>query len=466
MTSTEWTLKQLSAHTSRDAEDMLLLWRANLPPDRDNDPALWDALLGLFEDAAVAVCSRPGSLVVTPRSLLRQLKHAGREPSSGRAIIDELFHRGDIVRAESLASVSTTSSSLTPSKFSLAGVRSAVSRLIWSSPSPNPPGLDDPIVPVAALEAVTAKAKEKLGGPVSSDYIHTVQSFADSFTNRNTRDAEAVISHLVSQNDASLLCTDASSEIPTPVIGFKLGSEPPTDADKGVLQTKAALHRMELLSAHLGKSVADETNAATTAAKNGFKDEALAHLRKKKLLDNKLAGARASARKLTDILMAVDEAASNKEAVQALEIGMESLHAATANGVAADRIDAIASDFAGHAAEQEDIRVALQQLNQMPQDEEQNAAEEAELNALLAAEQVGHKLETVPVGTQATAEEEEELNRIMQELGIQKGDTEGLPVPPSPSTPVSSPDRLDISKLSDSAASTARAQRTDQLPGR
>lgn len=423
----DWSLKQLSGYASRTPEEIRVLWSADLPPDRDTNPALWDTLLGFFEDAAVSACERPGSLVTTPRSLLRLLKHEGREPSAGRAVLEELFRRGDITRAESLAVHPETAEA--PSGYGSA-VRSTLSKYLWgSSAKPTPPGIDDPIVPVAALAAAASKAKDQLGGPVSTDDIHTVQSFAGEFTARNTRDAEAVISYLITEKSASALVGDPTPENKAGITGFKFGMAPPTDADRGILQTKAALQRMEELSAHLEKSVAQETAAATSAAKAGNKGDALARLRKKKLLENKLSGARASVHKLTDVLLAVDEAASNKEAVEALEIGMGSLRAANENGVSAARVDAIAADYAEHTADQEDIRVALDQLNQ-PEGNDY-AAEEAELAAIMAAEEGGHKLSVPEV--QGSAEEEEELNKIMAELGIAKNDTADLPTPPSPS---------------------------------
>jgi Snf7 len=421
--SDEWNLKRLPGYLSRSPEEIRVLWFQDLPPDRDTNPALWDTLLGFFEDAAVSVCSQAGSLVITPRALLRQLKYEGREPSAGRAVILELFRRGDIVRADSLTLPNPAQPTTATTLLSVNGIQSFLKRSLWGSALPTPPSLDDPIVPTAALAAVAARAKAALGGPVSSDDIHTVQSFANALTNRNVHDAEAVIAHLVNTRDASILYTDVAPENPKPIPGFKLGSAAPSITDKGVLQTKAALERMEELSSHLEKSVEEETVAATNAARAGNKPEALARLRKKKLLDNKLAGARASALKLTDVLMAVDEAASNKEAVQALEIGMGSLRAANANGISAQRIDAIASDYAEAAADQEDIRAALQQLNQSSMGDT-NAAEEAELEALLAAESVGYKLE-VP-----STDEEAELAKIMTELGIEKNDTVGLPNPP------------------------------------
>jgi Snf7 len=424
----EWNLKRLPGIVSRSPEEINVLWAADLPPDRDTNPALWDTLLGFFEDAAVAVSQRPGSLVVTPRTLLRHLKHGGREPSAGRAVIEELLRRGDILRADSLTLLPAGGKSATAG-----GIASTLSRYIFGSPPPAPLGLDDPIVPTAALEAAAARAKDMLGGPVSSDDIHTVQSFASEFTARNTRDAEAVISQLVSLRAATVLFTDVTPETKLPVAGFKFGTTPPNEADKGVLQTKAALQRMEDLAAHLEKSVALETAAATAAARSGNKADALARLRKKKLLDNKLAGARASVHKLTDVLMAVDEAASNKEAVQALEIGMESLRVAAANGVSAERVDAIAADYADHTADQEDVRVALQQLNQDPSGLNETAAEEAELAAMMAAEDVGHSITAPDPVVEGSAEEEAELAKIMAEFGIAKNDTADLPTPPSPS---------------------------------
>jgi hypothetical protein len=427
--SAEWSLKRLPGYLSRTPEEIRVLWYQDLPPDRDTNPALWDTLLGFFEDAAVSVCSQSGSLVITPRALLRQLKYEGREPSAGRAVIHELFRRGDIIRADSLTLPDPATPASSTSLLSSSGIQSFLKRNLWGAAVPEPPALDDPIVPTAALAAVAARAKAALGGPVSSDEIQTVQSFANALTNRNTRDAQTVIAHLVNTREASILYTDVSLENPKPIPGFKLGSAAPSNTDKGVLQTKAALERMEELSAHLERSVEAETTAATNAARAGNKAEALSRLRKKKLLDNKLAGARASVLKLADVLMAVDEAASNKEAVQALEIGMGSLRAANANGISAQRIDAIASDYAEAAADQEDIRVALQQLNQ-PAMGETNAAEEAELEAMLVAESVGHKIEA------PATDEEAELTKIMAELGIERHDTAGLPRPPTNVEPV------------------------------
>lgn len=432
----EWNLKHLPAFSSRSPAEISVLWAADLPPDRDTNPALWDTLLGFFEDAAVAVSTRPGSLVVTPRTLLRHLKHDGREPSAGRAVINELLKRGDVVRADTL----TLAPGAAPTVGG--GITATLSRYIWGAPAPAALGMDDPIVPTAALEAVAARVKDRMGGPVSSDDIHTVESFAKELTSRNTRDAEAVISHLASQGSATILHSDPTPDNKTPLAGFKFGSAPPTEADKGILQTKAALQRMEVLAAHLETSVAAETAAATAAARSGNKADALSRLRKKKLLDNKLAGARASVLKLTDVLMAVDEAASNKEAVQALEIGMDSLRAATANGVTAERLDAIATDYAEHTADQEDIRVALQQLNQDPSGVNDTAAEEAELAAIMAAEESGHSLVVPEAAVEGSAEEEAELAKIMAELGIKKNDAADLPMPPSPpeKSPVRKPE--------------------------
>jgi Snf7 len=430
MAGSEWSLKQLPGYASRSPEELRVLWSADLPESRDMNPALWDTLLGFFEDAAVASCSRRGALVVTPRQLLRQLKHEGREPSAGRAVIEELFRRGDIVRASPLPV--PTSAPATTSPLSLSGVKSVLSSYIWGTSAPAVPSLDDPIVPTAALAAVAARAKDRLGGPVTSDDIHTVQSFADELTAGSTRDAEAVIAALVAKKSAAVIYTDATPDQPEPLVGFKFGGNAPTAADKGILQTKAALHRMEQLAIHLDKGVLQETAAATLAARAGNKAEALARLRKKKLLDNKLAGARASVHKLTDVLMAVDEAASNKEAVQALEIGMDSLRVANENGVSAERVDAIAADYADAVADQDDVRTALQQLNISPDGENDLAAEEAELDAMLAAETASKVGSAGGLGVAELAAEDAEMERIMAELGIEKHDIANLPVPPSP----------------------------------
>lgn len=328
-------------------------------------------------------------------------------------IIAELFKRGDVVSAASLK-VPDASSGASVSAFGT--IRSAFNRYLWS-PKTELPSLDDPIVPVAALKAAADRAAA-LKGPVASSDILTVRAFAEEVTAGNTRDAEAVISHLVSKGNATVLYTDPTPESPVPTFGVKLGDNAASPADKGVLQTKAALERMEKLSAHLEEGVAAEKAAATVAAKAGNKADALARLRKKNLLETKLTGARSAALKLHDVVMAVDEAASNKEAVLALETGMDSLRLATANGVTADRVDAVASNFDEMLAEQQDVRVALGQLNHDAIGED--AELQAELDELLDDEK------TEPAKKDGV---DEEMLKIMAELGISKEEAALMPDP-------------------------------------
>lgn len=251
-----------------------------------------------------------------------------------------------------------------------------------------------------------------LAGPVASADIHTVKTFAASITAGNTRDAEAVISQMVAKGNAAVLFTDVTKDNPVPIMGVKLGKGNAKPADKGVLQTKAALERMEKMAAHLEVAVAAEKTAAVEAASAGNRQDALSKLRKKKLLETKLNGARSAALKLSDVIMAVDEAESNKEAVLALETGMDSLRLATEDGVTADRVDAVAADFDEAIADQQDVRTALQQLNDGAV--EDTAELENELDLMLN-EEAGIKRPTA-------TEEEEELLKIMNELGISKQD--------------------------------------------
>lgn len=313
------------------------------------------------------------------RELLKQLKHNGREASSAMKVITELYRRGDIVQANKLKPPSKKGGASTST---FGAIRSTLSAYIWGSGKGDEPGLDDSIVAVAALKAAAGRATS-LTGPTTTAEIHTVKTFAAAITADNTRDAEAVIAHMVGQGVASALYTDVDEDNAEPVLGVKLGKARPIDADKGVLRTKAALERMEDMAAHLDASVTAEQSAAVAAAKSGDKGAALARLRKKKVLDAKLASARSAASKLGDVLMAVDEAESNREAVSALETGMSSLKSATKDGVTADRIDAVASEFDDAMAEQQDVRLAFEQLNMDTSGTD--AVLEEELNELMEA---------------------------------------------------------------------------------
>lgn len=330
-------------------------------------------------------------------------------------VITELFKRGDIVSADTLKPPSAEAAN--QSAFSAASIRSTLAGYIWGSKKPSPPGLDDPIVPLAAMKAATSRA-ESLAGPIASADIQTVKSFANAVTAENTRDAEAVIGYLISNTNATALFTEPTKENPDPVLGVKLGKVTVNQADRGVLRTKAALENMEQLSFHLETAIATEKEAATQAAKLGNKPEALSRLRKKKVLEAKLTGAKSAATKLADVLMAVDEAESNKEAVLALETGMSSLRLATENGVTVDRVDAVAADYKELMAGQEDARLALEQLGQDTAGDD--ALLEEELEGLLSQEEPQRPAEILakpPVKTLAD-EAEEELAKLLENLPV------------------------------------------------
>eukprot|EP00178_Gracilaria_changii_P015118 TRINITY_DN423_c0_g1_i1.p1 TRINITY_DN423_c0_g1~~TRINITY_DN423_c0_g1_i1.p1 ORF type:complete len:453 (-),score=101.15 TRINITY_DN423_c0_g1_i1:6980-8338(-) len=412
VTADLWSVTNLPSFKSRSAEEIDVLWSADLPSYRDENPGLWDAMIGFFEDAIVSSCSRPGKLVVTPRELLKQLKHNGREPSSGLRIMRQLFQKGDIVSADTLKPPSKESTAR--SGYTLSSLKQTIGSYIWSSKKPEAPDLDDPIVPVAALKAAAARLSSYSDGPMASTEIHTVKSLASAVTERNTRDAEAIISYLVSKNEAVPLFTEPSPEHPEPVLGVKFGKQKVNPSDKGVLRTKAALEHMEQQSSHLEKAIAKEIEAATRAAKTGNKAEALTRLRKKKVLEAKLTGARSAAAKLSDVLLAVDEAESNKEAVLALETGMESLKLVNENGVTADRVDNVAADFKELMEDQSDVRLALEQLGQ------ESAADDAVLEEELELLVSGRKPSEIEVNKQPTKtladEAEEELAQLLAKL--------------------------------------------------
>lgn len=335
-------------------------------------------------------------------------------------VITELFNRGDIVRADSLKPPSKEASTRSP--LSLGTIRSTLSSYIWGGGKVTPPSLDDNIVPIAALKAAAARASS-MSGPTASADIHTLKSFATTITAGSTRDAEAVIAHLVSQNEAVTLFTDVTKETPQPIFGVKIGKSRAETSDKGVLHTKAALERMEDMSTHLELAVESEKAAATIAAKAGNKPEALNRLRKKKALENKLSSARAAATKLSEVLMAVDEADSNREAVTALETGMKSLRLAQEDGVTAGRVDAVAADFDDMMAEQQDLRTAFEQLNLSAN---LNDGElEDELEELMEGEKESAETESALPATEPAAkpapnnidqELEEELEKMFAEL--------------------------------------------------
>lgn len=344
---------------------------------------------------------------------MKQLKHNGREPSSGLRVIRELFQKGDIVSADTLRPPSKDSSNR--AGYTLSALKQTLGSYIWGAKKTESPSLDDPIVPVAALKAAAARFASFSEGPMASTEIHTVKTLAAAVTGRNTRDAEAVISYLVSKNEAVPLFTEPSPEHPEPVLGVKFGKHKVNPSDQGVLRTKAAFEHMEQQSMHLEKAVAAEKEAATIAAKAGQKSEALTRLRRKKVLEAKLTGTRSAATKLSDVLMAVDEAESNKEAVLALETGMASLKLVNENGVTAGRVDNVASDFKDLMEGQTDVRLALEQLAK--DSAADDAVLEEELEELITGKPSALKVTPSKLPKKTLADEaEEELAELLAAL--------------------------------------------------
>jgi len=209
-----------------------------------------------------------------------------------------------------------------------------------------------------------------LVGPFVTAEIHTLKSLANACTAGNERDAAAVAVHLVSQKKATILriIGDNNAE----VIGVRIGSGNASDADKSLLQTKAAKERLYDLSNHLNSEIALEKTRAVEAAKAGDKATALVHVQRKTQCEKKLKGVRASLKKLGDVLMAVDDAENNRETVNALKTAMETLKTVTEDSdINADTVDDVGMQLDELMGKQEDLKLALNQIG------EASAAEEA-----------------------------------------------------------------------------------------
>mmetsp|Transcript_11380 Transcript_11380/g.34821 ORF Transcript_11380/g.34821 Transcript_11380/m.34821 type:complete len:137 (-) Transcript_11380:788-1198(-) len=90
---------------SKGEEEVEVLWSADLPPEEDTNPALWNALLLTFREALEVVTTPEGLLVFSEKDALERLKWRGRAPTCGKRILQELRRNGDIVPAPDCASL-------------------------------------------------------------------------------------------------------------------------------------------------------------------------------------------------------------------------------------------------------------------------------------------------------------------------------------------------------------------------
>lgn len=428
----QWSISNLPSFQSRNAQELDVLWQSEFPPTREADPALWDTLLGFFEDAIVSYCGRPGHLVCTPRELLKALKRQEREPFCGTKVIEELFRKGDLMSAGTLDEPSENDGK-TQAGSAGVGMFNSLRRYLWSSTAKSDtPGPEDELVPTAALGRLAEEAT-RLVGPIATAEVHTLKSLANAITGGVERDAEAVAAYLVSQGKATVLRTTPTRENPTVIVGIRLGPGGATEADRSLLSTKAARERLVDVVAHLEQEVEVQKKEAVKAAKSGNKAGALSRIQRKAALEKKLSGAQASLRKLNDILLAVDAAESNRDSVAAIEAGVQSLRYAQEAGATADRVDDVAAQLDELLGQQEDLRLALEQID--PNRDQELIEAEEKLAELLAEDQVKElddpalkapeKLpsdakEAAIKNKEKTAEQEaeEELARLMAETGI------------------------------------------------
>lgn len=425
MKSERWDITELPSYKSRDVDNLNVLWSTDLPESRDAAPALWDTLMGFFQDSISNYCQRPGHLVVTPRELMRSFKRNEREPFCGNRVITELYRRGDIITAGNIDSASSADAAQGGTGAAVgASVFSSLRNYLWSSAtavssSKPAPGPEDELMPLVTCEAISEKAAG-LVGPFVTAEIHTLKSLANACTAGNERDAAAVAVYLVSQKKATILSIigDNNAE----VIGVRIGSGNASDADKSLLQTKAAKERLYELSNHLNSEIALEKKRAVEAAKAGDKATALTHVQRKTQCEKKLKGVRASLKKLGDVLMAVDDAENNRETVNALKTAMETLKTVTEDSdINADTVDDVSFQLSELMGKQEDLKLALDQMGQESLAEE--AANEEELLKLLEEDTIDaiedvKVPDTAPVVDASTAAQkhQEETSALDDEL--------------------------------------------------
>jgi len=57
----------------KDPEDLEMLWSAELPPEKETNPILWNELVNWFTETVLVVTAEPGRLVATKVSAIERV---------------------------------------------------------------------------------------------------------------------------------------------------------------------------------------------------------------------------------------------------------------------------------------------------------------------------------------------------------------------------------------------------------
>jgi len=174
--------------------------------------------------------------------------------------------------------------------------------------------------------------------------------------------------------------------------GIKFSSEPITIVDTGVLQMKYTLSSLELQQVELEKEIESSTQKAISLSKQKKQANALVYLKRRKRLNVILLQRLNSSETLHQILENIEEAHTNKEILEAYQIGTAALKETNKQGLTLESVEQTLDDLHEVMANQKEIDEALSSGVEVIDDSEV----EEELKSLMESESMlqNLKLET------------------------------------------------------------------------
>eukprot|EP00188_Purpureofilum_apyrenoidigerum_P002211 Plantae.Rhodophyta-Purpureofilum_apyrenoidigerum.ctg23450.p1 GENE.Plantae.Rhodophyta-Purpureofilum_apyrenoidigerum.ctg23450~~Plantae.Rhodophyta-Purpureofilum_apyrenoidigerum.ctg23450.p1 ORF type:complete len:644 (-),score=107.87 Plantae.Rhodophyta-Purpureofilum_apyrenoidigerum.ctg23450:59-1990(-) len=352
---------------SKGEEEVDVLWSANLPPEEETNPALWNALLSTFREALVAVTSPKGLLIFSEKDALDRLKWQGRTPTCGKRILQELRRQRDIVpspKCDPLVSMTHTGQ---PKRTQLSLWQRTKNLFGYSREEPTD------FCMAKSLQDRAAIVKEAFDHTTKSDSLKTIAEIAEEHCNGNVAEAICISAYLAKTYHWSI------AEISPAQYGLKSGSEKLTESDLFVLKTRALFSRLtkqeeKLVNAAEYLFIEAKKVMLDPKLSKAYKDtKATSLLKQRKFTQSRVTTVQQMALNVQKVLSSIDEAHSSADYVSCME---QSSVIIRETQLDVERVDLAMLEMEDVWKVQTDINNAIQQSTAIDPETEKELLEE------------------------------------------------------------------------------------------
>lgn len=325
-------------------------------PQRESNPKKWEDLRAFWTKVVYDVCRHNHVFAVTLHDLKEWLSLKGMVPFGLETLLGTLESDKKVQHI--------TEFTVGSPSFSGWVLKTLASSLYWGYGK--------------LVSSGSSKAKEGkyVFIDIIKDYAEELMSYVKDADRSSTSERVMLLSHLaalvpsewnLSTEDLKLILVYlekikqlAIIQLNDGTMGVKLDSQVAqvTEVDRGVLQMQVVLDQLEEQVGKLTEDVEKCVKQASEQLQAKNRPRAMAHLKKKKLLQDVLTKRMDNVHKIQQILLSIDSATTNNQVVEAFAVGVASLKHANAQH-SADEVHAIMDELGDLLADQAELDKAI-----------------------------------------------------------------------------------------------------------